>query len=51
MKKTYSAPSLEVTELKAADIMCASYINYDIVEKRDTLQQGETPPAYMGMDQ
>lgn len=48
MKKNYISPRLEITELKAADILCASYIKYDIVEERNTNQQGETPPVYMG---
>lgn len=48
MKKQYTTPELTFLELEQRDILCSSFIKYDIVEYRDTKQQGETPPVYMG---
>lgn len=48
MKKQYTTPELTFWELEQRDILCSSFIKYDIVESQNTNQQGETPPVYMG---
>lgn len=47
MKKQYTTPELTFLELEQRDILCSSFIKYDIVERRDNSVQGETPPVSM----